>query len=218
MRGTRSTRTCTDAEFIWHDSPISAKSTPSFSRRLFLRRLSALRRHRAFSPVMNAVKKFAAEGGLVLGICNGFQILVEAGLLPGALAAQSGSEIHLPRRRDCAPKPPTRHSLRSCQKGQVLAASDRARRGPLFCRRAHARSSSKPKTAWRSGMSTIPNGSIARYRRHSEPRTQRDGHDAASGARLRSADGLHRRPRDAGIFRSLGHAVELRPVSADSRA
>src|SRR5499427_8137559 len=38
-----------------------------------------------FSPVMRAVEAFAAEGGLVLGICNGFQILTEAGLLPGAL-------------------------------------------------------------------------------------------------------------------------------------
>ena len=38
-----------------------------------------------FSPVMRAVKEFAADGGLVLGVCNGFQILVEAGLLPGAL-------------------------------------------------------------------------------------------------------------------------------------
>jgi len=38
-----------------------------------------------FSPVMEAVQNFAAEGGLVLGICNGFQILCEAGLLPGAL-------------------------------------------------------------------------------------------------------------------------------------
>jgi len=38
-----------------------------------------------FSPVMQAVKAFAAEGGCVLGICNGFQILCEAGLLPGAL-------------------------------------------------------------------------------------------------------------------------------------
>ena len=38
-----------------------------------------------FSPVMAAVQRFAAEGGLVLGICNGFQILCEAGLLPGAL-------------------------------------------------------------------------------------------------------------------------------------
>ena len=38
-----------------------------------------------FSPVMRAVKAFASDGGLVLGVCNGFQILVEAGLLPGAL-------------------------------------------------------------------------------------------------------------------------------------
>ena len=39
----------------------------------------------SFSPVMKSVKEFAARGGLVLGICNGFQILCEAGLLPGAL-------------------------------------------------------------------------------------------------------------------------------------
>jgi len=38
-----------------------------------------------FSPVMQAVQAFAAQGGLVLGICNGFQILCEAGMLPGAL-------------------------------------------------------------------------------------------------------------------------------------
>src|SRR6267378_4043195 len=38
-----------------------------------------------FSPVMEAVQFFAANGGLVLGVCNGFQILCEAGLLPGAL-------------------------------------------------------------------------------------------------------------------------------------
>jgi phosphoribosylformylglycinamidine synthase len=38
-----------------------------------------------FSPIMSEVKKFAATGGLILGICNGFQILLEAGLLPGAM-------------------------------------------------------------------------------------------------------------------------------------
>src|SRR6202011_2328069 len=38
-----------------------------------------------FSPVMEAVAEFAAQGGPVLGICNGFQVLCEAGLLPGAL-------------------------------------------------------------------------------------------------------------------------------------
>lgn len=43
-----------------------------------------------FSPVMRAVERFAAAGGLVLGICNGFQILCEAGLLPGALVRNRG--------------------------------------------------------------------------------------------------------------------------------
>jgi phosphoribosylformylglycinamidine synthase len=43
-----------------------------------------------FSPVMNAVKNFAAEGKFVFGICNGFQILCESGLLPGALMRNAG--------------------------------------------------------------------------------------------------------------------------------
>jgi phosphoribosylformylglycinamidine synthase len=43
-----------------------------------------------FAPVMQAVKKFAASGGLVLGICNGFQILTETGMLPGALMRNAG--------------------------------------------------------------------------------------------------------------------------------
>ena len=43
-----------------------------------------------FSPVMGAVERFAAAGGPVLGICNGFQVLVEAGMLPGALQKNRG--------------------------------------------------------------------------------------------------------------------------------
>ena len=43
-----------------------------------------------FAPIMQSVKKFAASGGLVLGICNGFQILAESGLLPGALMRNAG--------------------------------------------------------------------------------------------------------------------------------
>ena len=74
------------AEFIWHDSTdfsnVDAVLLPGgFSYGDYLR-CGAIAR---FSPVMNAVKKFAGAGGLVLGICNGFQILVEAGILPGAL-------------------------------------------------------------------------------------------------------------------------------------
>jgi phosphoribosylformylglycinamidine synthase len=74
------------AEFIWHDSPtlgdIDAVILPGgFAYGDYLR-CGAIAK---FSPIMTAVSKFAADGGLVLGICNGFQILVEAGLLPGAL-------------------------------------------------------------------------------------------------------------------------------------
>jgi phosphoribosylformylglycinamidine synthase I len=47
-----------------------------------------------FSPVMQAVQKFADNGGLVLGICNGFQILCEAGMLPGALVRNRDLQFH----------------------------------------------------------------------------------------------------------------------------
>ena len=43
-----------------------------------------------FSPIMRAVASFASDGGLVIGICNGFQILLEAGLLPGAMLRNTG--------------------------------------------------------------------------------------------------------------------------------
>jgi phosphoribosylformylglycinamidine synthase subunit PurQ / glutaminase len=74
------------AEFVWHDSArlgdIDAVILPGgFSYGDYLR-CGAIAR---FSPVLSAVKDFAAGGGLVLGICNGFQILTESGLLPGAL-------------------------------------------------------------------------------------------------------------------------------------
>ena len=79
------------AEFIWHDATsvgdVEAVILPGgFSYGDYLR-CGAIAR---FSPVMNAVKKFAADGGLVLGVCNGFQILTESGLLPGALLRNAG--------------------------------------------------------------------------------------------------------------------------------
>jgi phosphoribosylformylglycinamidine synthase I len=80
-----------EAEFIWHDSnrlgDVDAVILPGgFAYGDYLR-CGAIAK---FSPVMQAVKRFAANGGLVLGICNGFQILVEAGLLPGALVRNAG--------------------------------------------------------------------------------------------------------------------------------
>ena len=79
------------AEYIWHqDTSIKgfdAVILPGgFSYGDYLR-TGALAK---FSPVMNAIADFAKKGGLVFGICNGFQILTEAGLLPGALLRNVG--------------------------------------------------------------------------------------------------------------------------------
>jgi phosphoribosylformylglycinamidine synthase len=78
-------------EFIWHQSEdlhnCDAIILPGgFSYGDYLRTGAIAR----FSPVMKSVEKFANGGGLVLGICNGFQILLEAGLLPGAMMRNSG--------------------------------------------------------------------------------------------------------------------------------
>lgn len=74
----------------------------------------------ALSPVMVAVKRFAERGGLVLGICNGFQLLTEARLLPGALTRNSGlhfvcDQLHV--RVEHAESPFTG----ACTAGEVLA-------------------------------------------------------------------------------------------------
>jgi phosphoribosylformylglycinamidine synthase len=79
------------AELVWHtDSSLGAFDAivlpGGFAHGDYLRP-GALAR---FAPVMDAVSKFASEGGPVIGICNGFQVLTEAGLLPGALQKNNG--------------------------------------------------------------------------------------------------------------------------------
>ena len=75
-----------DVEFLWHkETSLNGADIivlpGGFSYGDYLRSGAIAR----FSPIMNEVVKFAAKGGLVMGICNGFQVLVESGLLPGAL-------------------------------------------------------------------------------------------------------------------------------------
>jgi len=75
-----------DASLLWHKDPALGGAQcivlpGGFSYGDYLRCGAVAR----FSPIMRSVTKFAADGGLVLGICNGFQILCEAHLLPGAL-------------------------------------------------------------------------------------------------------------------------------------
>ena len=78
-------------EFIWHQDTdlggFDAIILPGgFSYGDYLRPGAIAR----FSPVMGSVREFASRGGLVIGICNGFQMLTEAGLLPGALLRNVG--------------------------------------------------------------------------------------------------------------------------------
>jgi len=79
-------RAGTDAYFVWHrDTDLQGADAVllpgGFSYGDYLRSGAIAR----FSPIMNAVQRHAEDGGPVLGICNGFQILCEAGMLPGAL-------------------------------------------------------------------------------------------------------------------------------------
>jgi phosphoribosylformylglycinamidine synthase subunit PurQ / glutaminase len=80
-----------DASLLWHkDESLNGAQCVvlpgGFSYGDYLR-CGAIAR---FSPIMKSVARFAAEGGLVIGICNGFQILCEAHLLPGALTRNAG--------------------------------------------------------------------------------------------------------------------------------
>ena len=80
-----------DAELLWHGDPdlrgVDAVIVPGgFAHGDYLRPGAIAR----FSPVMEAVQAFAADGGPVVGICNGFQVLTEAGLVPGALQKNAG--------------------------------------------------------------------------------------------------------------------------------
>jgi len=80
-----------EAEYVWHrDTDLKGADAVvlpgGFAYGDYLR-AGALAR---FSPIMESVARFAADGGPVLGICNGFQVLLEAGLLPGAVRVNRG--------------------------------------------------------------------------------------------------------------------------------
>ena len=105
---------------VWHAEPelpdVGAVVLPGgFSFGDYLR-CGAIAR---FSPVMGAVTRFAAEGGLVLGICNGFQILCEAGLLPGALRPNE-SLTFVCRDADLVVERDDTPFTTRCERGQAL--------------------------------------------------------------------------------------------------
>ena len=121
------------ASFLWHESRdlenCDAIIVPGgFAYGDYLRTGAIAR----FAPIMQEVARFAASGGLVLGICNGFQILCEAGLLPGALMRNAGLKyvckyVHL--RVENADTPFTN----ACKAGDVLRIPIGHMEGNYYC-------------------------------------------------------------------------------------
>jgi phosphoribosylformylglycinamidine synthase len=120
-------------DFIWHKEEeidrYDAIILPGgFSYGDYLRSGAIAR----FSPVMRAVREFALDGGMVLGICNGFQILCEAGLLPGALLRNRGLKFiceHVNIRVERTDTPFTS----ACVKGEILSIPIAHGEGNYFC-------------------------------------------------------------------------------------
>jgi len=109
-----------EADYLWHKdtdlSPYDCVVLPGgFSYGDYLRTGAIAR----FSPVMGAVEEFARSGGLVIGICNGFQILCEAGLLPGALIRNSHLQFRC-QWTDLRVENTTSPFSQACEAGQVL--------------------------------------------------------------------------------------------------
>jgi len=110
-----------DAELLWHgDRDLRAADAivipGGFSYGDYLRAGAIAR----FSPVMEAVREFALSGGPVLGICNGFQVLCEAGLLPGALLPNVGLRF-VCRQVELVVENPNTPFTRACAEGDLLS-------------------------------------------------------------------------------------------------
>lgn len=120
-------------EYIWHQSA-SVESFDciilpgGFSYGDYLRTGAIAK----FSPVMSAVREFADNGGLVIGICNGFQILCEAGLLPGALIPNIGLRF-ICRYVSVRVENSTSNFTNLCCKGQVLRIPIAHHGGNYYC-------------------------------------------------------------------------------------
>lgn len=120
-------------EFLWHGSTELAACDAiilpgGFAFGDYLRTGAIAR----FSPIMRAVDRFAHQGGLVLGICNGFQVLLESGLLPGAMLRNQGLRFlcqYVNLRVETIDTPFTSAAAR----GQVLKIPIAHMEGSYFC-------------------------------------------------------------------------------------
>lgn len=120
-------------DYIWHEerdvSRFDCIILPGgFSYGDYLR-VGAIAR---FSPVMDAIRDFAEKGGLVIGICNGFQILVEAGLLPGALI-QNKTTNFICKFVNLRVENANTNFTNLCKVGQVLKIPIAHNEGQYYC-------------------------------------------------------------------------------------
>jgi phosphoribosylformylglycinamidine synthase subunit PurQ / glutaminase len=146
-----------DAEILWHRDRdlkgVDAVVVPGgFSYGDYLR-VGAIAR---FSPVMGAVAEFAADGGPVLGICNGFQVLCEARLLPGALLPNTSLRF-IARQVDVVVANADTPFTRACEEGQSLSIPVKHTTGRYY----HPQPESiSEQVVFRYGPGENPNGSI----------------------------------------------------------
>src|SRR5260221_10517985 len=108
------------AEYLWHkDTDLKESDVVilpgGFAHGDYLRTGAMAR----FSPIMGSVRAFAERGGPVLGICNGFQVLLESGLLPGAMLRNRGLKFRCEHVHIRVEQTDTPFTI-ACQDGQVL--------------------------------------------------------------------------------------------------
>jgi phosphoribosylformylglycinamidine synthase len=151
-----------DAELLWHgDSDlrgVDAVVIPGgFSYGDYLR-VGAIAQ---FSPVMTAVGDFARTGGHVLGICNGFQVLCEAGLLPGALLPNTGLRF-LCRQVDVEVVNGDTPFTNACEPGERLSIPAKHQTGRYYTPpEALADLEGRGQVVLRYAPGANPNGSVA---------------------------------------------------------
>ena len=218
-----------EVERVWHeDTDLSSYdcmvAPGGFSYGDYLRAGAIAR----FAPVMGALERYAADGKPVIGSCNGFQVLCEAGLLPGALVRNEHLEFrcewtHL--RAETTASPFTSR----CAPGQVLARPHRPRRGPLLRRRGHARRPQRQRprrlpllhAPRRRDGGGQPQRLPGKHRGHPERRAQRARPHAAPRALLRVHPRRRRRPPHPRIHRGQrppDHPLGRHPLSLSGRA
>ncbi len=186
-----------DAILLWHGDRdlqgVDAVVVPGgFSYGDYLRAGAIAR----FSPVMESVIAFARDGGLVLGICNGFQVLCEAHLLPGALLPNANRRFTF-RQVDLDVVDTDTAFTCSCEPGERLSIPAKHQSGRYYAdEKTLDALEAAGQVVLRYGDGAELQRLAARHRRRAQRGRQRLRADAPPGARGRRADRLHRRAAD----------------------